>query len=224
MALQEMIQAAEKRVNESEGEAKAKAEGELSALKAAESAGYTKTQGDLNTHVGDARSEGRTQGEKAARAATLASLGIPDDENADAELARMKEERDGQKSEAERLKNERDNLSQTNKAEKKRADELEDKLRERDRRDAISSALSEAKYEGKLSHAIGAIDALKIKEEGGSFDASEAVKALKDDGFPGFPSDTPSNPEPTPQGKQSPKGKTAADRFNERLKRKGRLA
>lgn len=203
MTLQEMIAAAQSRLDEAKGKedqaAISKAEGELEALKSAESAGYTKTQEELNTHAGNARSEGKDSGKKEARSEFLKSIGVSDEENEEEVIKAVKEWRDGQKTEADRLKSERDSLTQANEAEKKRANDLEAKLKERDRKDAIVSALSEANYTGKTSHAIGAIDPSKVKEEDGKFDATDAVKALQDDEFPGFEDDKPDDPPEPPQ-------------------------
>lgn len=216
MPLQEMIAAAQSRLDEAKGKddeaAKFKAEGGLSALKSAESAGYTKTQDELNTLAGIARKEGKEAGKKEARSEFLQSIGVSDEENEEEVVRAVKEWRDGQKTEADRLKGERDNLTQANEAERKRADDLEAKLKRRDRKDAIVSALSEAGYTGKTSHAIGAIDAdhsEKVKEAGGGFDATDAVKALSEDEFPGFGAEGKPGPPPVQDQKPGEKNSQA---------------
>lgn len=175
---------------------------------------------ELDRIAGQKRNEGKTTAEREY----LEALDVESIDEAKTALAEHRANKAKDQTDAQRLEAERD--AWKDKAERAEAErEKKDKaLRERDRKDAILSALSSANYVGKTSHAIGAIDASfssLVKEEDGEFDASEAVKSLSDDGFPGFKSDAPGNPPDPPRGVPQKTGETAADRFNERLKRRG---
>lgn len=196
------------------------AQARLDDLKAVQAGGYEHpdTVGALK---GGARKEGRDKGEKDA----LSLLGFDSIDDAKQSLAAFRQWKEEEQSELDKANEQIDALTNRAETAEGRVSELGKSAAERSRRDAISNALVEANYQGKVSHAIGAVDLSKVKEDDGKFDASEAVKALQDDEFPGFTPDTPDNPErPPTTGPTSPTGKTAGDRFNERLKRRGRPA
>lgn len=223
MALQDMIAAAEKRANESEGEDKTKAEAELSALKSVESAGYTKTQEEINALAGTARSEGKESGKKEAHSELLKSIGVSDEDDEEEVVKAIKEWRDGQKTEADRLKGERDSFEQSASSEKERADKAEAELKRMRVDQAIANALDEAGFKGKRSLALRAIDRSKVEiKDDGTVEAKPAAEALREDEPSWFGSEAPKDPSDPPRGDPPKTGETAADRFNERLKRRGR--
>lgn len=226
--LAEKISAAEARRDDaaSKGDeaAKAAAESALSALKDVQAEGFV-PQSDANTGASQARDEGRQSGSKAERERQAKALDV-EEKDLDAELERIAEERKSKQSEADQYKQQVDAVTTERDSEKEAREKAEARLRERDIKDSIASAAQAEGYKGNLDHLFRAADRSQVeeKDENGVkvFNAKPAIDALKNEEFPGF--EKPDNPDDPPQPQRNPQGQTAADKFEERLSRRGRPA
>lgn len=179
---------------------------------------------DVNKLKGDARKEGRSVGEKNV----LETLGFDSIDEAKQRFATFKEWEEDEKTELDKAADCIDKLTKRAETAESRVSELEGTVKSHSRKEAIRAALSKAGYSGNERHALRAVSESDVKEsDDGTFDATDAVKALSEEGFPGFESEE-SKPEwndpPTLERrrrKQSGEGETASDR--RKKKRTARL-
>lgn len=160
------------------------------------------TDPDVNKMKGDARKEGRATGEKNI----LEALGFESVEEAKQRFATFKEWEEDEKTELDKAADCIDKTTKRAEKAEARVLELENEVKKTRTNEAISNALDAADFNGKRSHALRAVDRSQVKEEDGSFDASEAVKALSEDGFPGFEEPPPDLNDPPVLNRQRRKG------------------
>lgn len=161
------------------------------------------TDKDLSKYKGDARKEGKATGEKSV----LEALGFESIDDAKQRFATFQAWEEDEKTELDKAADCIDKLTKRAETEKERAGKAEAELKRMQTNEAIADALDEANFSGKRPHALRAIDRSQVKETDDGFDASEAVKALSEDGFPGFEEPEPSlNDPPTLERRRRKQG------------------